>query len=65
MPEAEHYNNMDRNERNHLLKRLLENEGIVVFPSEKHTSVDGLPIFSILFNDLKEVLKEKEEKLRE
>jgi hypothetical protein len=56
---------MPHEQRNHLLKRLLEGYGIVVFPSDNHNSVDGLPTFNILFNDLKELLKDENNKMKD
>ena len=65
MQETDEFDAMPRAERNNLLKKLLEGEGIIVFPSEGNDPVDGLPEFNIMHDDLKEVLKDKNEKIKE
>ena len=53
------YAHMPPEERNSHLKKLLSPNKVIVFADENKTTVDGLPNFSILFGDLKEIFSNK------
>ena len=43
MEESDNFESIPREERNMLLKKLLEGNGIIVFPSDDYHPADGLP----------------------
>ena len=61
------FEKMSRKERNKILmKMLVSQNNIIIFPSNKIQSIDGLPHISIMYNGLKEVTnKGKAKSLRE
>lgn len=56
------YEKMPRTRRNKELKKMLQNQNIIVFPDDHIEPVDGLPGFSIMFNDLKDLIGKDEDK---
>ena len=56
------FENMSRQERNQKLKILMENENIVIFSDSMQT--DGMPQFSIIYDNLKDIGKENDEELK-
>ena len=45
--------------RNENLKQMLCGNDVVVFPDSEHKSCDGMPSFSVIFNDLKTMYEEQ------
>ena len=56
------YELMPREERNLHLRHMLECDNIIIFPDEKNEPRDGIPQFTIIYNDLKEIKNEIEKK---
>ena len=54
------FENMPRKNRNALLRDMLQTySNMIVFPSSKFQSEDGLPHFAIVEDNLKEIIKEE------
>lgn len=53
------FEKMSPEERNSHLKTLISPNKVIVFADDGKTTVDGLPNFSILFGDLKEIFSDK------
>ena len=56
---------MTRTKRNKDLKTMLQKETVVVFPDKFHHTLDGLPLFSIMMHDLKDLINDAPKVIKE